>query len=76
MDKTQHCEMTLASNDSSDIRELIAEFAKAIGFRSVWMTVFNHDGQMMQKLTDDLLGTSTDSFDVHCAPVLRPRGQC
>jgi uncharacterized protein (TIGR02646 family) len=53
----------LLSHDTEDKRETIAELAKATGYWSVWMTVFQEDRNMCQRFMDKYPGTQRFYFE-------------
>ena len=65
----------LARNDNEDFRVAIVDLAKASGFFSVWMSVFENDFDMRGRLVSALNGTAADCFDGTWKCVPRPGGQ-
>ena len=68
----------LASNDTPEMRRQIIRSATARGYWSVWMTVFEDDTDMRQRLLQAFPGTCSGCFapDNQYTPVLRRGGQC
>lgn len=65
----------LQSNDTPQRRMEIVEMAIERGFWSIWMTVFEDDADMRQRLIDSFSGTCTTCFDDNTQPIQRPDGQ-
>jgi len=65
----------LARNDNDDFRTVIAELAKAEGFFSVWMSVFQDDSDMRRRFCEGLKGTAKNCFNENWDCVSRPGGQ-
>ncbi len=62
--------------DSEEMRQQIVETAHANGFWSVWMTVFEDDADIRQRLLAAFPGTCCECFDaVDRSPVARAGGQ-
>jgi uncharacterized protein (TIGR02646 family) len=59
----------LKKTDTTQIRELIIKSAKAIGFFSVWMTVFRDDPDMLKRFIKAFPGTAKECFDEHGRPL-------
>lgn len=58
------------------LRETIEDLARAQGFFSIWMLVFDDDVEMRQRFIHAFVGTSTDCFDAQTTlPVPRPGGR-
>jgi uncharacterized protein (TIGR02646 family) len=64
----------LARNNNEDFRETIAELAKAEGFFSIWMSVFEDDPDMRRRFVGALKGTAGDCFDSDWKCIPRPGG--
>lgn len=64
----------LKRNDTSDIRELIVDLAKAQGCWSVWISVFHQDTDMLKRFINAFPGTCQDCFDAQYNKVFRPGG--
>lgn len=64
----------LSTRDTPRMRSLIVKTACETGCWSVWMTVFDGDPEMRQRLIDGFKGTARACFDAHAAPVARPGG--
>lgn len=67
----------LAEADSPAMRRSIIRGAKAQGFWSVWMTVFNDDSDMLKRLINasNFTGTAQNCFDVQGTAKAREDGQ-
>ncbi|WP_239500232.1 hypothetical protein [Bacillus pseudomycoides] len=57
------------------MREQIVDTAVAAGFFSVWMSVFQHDEDMLQRLLQAFPGTSVSCFDENGVPINRNGGR-
>lgn len=68
----------LKNNPSDAMRRMIITSAKGTGFWSVWMSVFQDDHDMKQRLIEAFQGTAVDCFDVNNAysPLKRIGGHC
>lgn len=66
---------TLASNNSEDIRQLIVEAAKKVGFFSIWIAAFHDDPDMRRRLVEAHAGTAEDCFENDWTLKSRPGGQ-
>ena len=68
----------IQSNDSEELRAQVIDTAKAQGFWSVWMTVFQDNPEMLRRFIRSFPGTCQSCFDERDAfrPVARPGGQC
>ena len=64
----------LARMRSAELMDCIVDLARSRGYWSIWMTVFDGDPEMRQRLIDGFKGTARACFDVHGAPVARPGG--
>lgn len=64
----------LISNPSEAMKNTIILLAKAKGFWSVWMTVFEDDTDMRQRLINAFKGTSVQCFDNNTQPIQRTGG--
>jgi uncharacterized protein (TIGR02646 family) len=60
------------------MRRTIIEVAKGRGFWSIWMSVFQDDNDMKQRLIEAFQGTAVDCFDANNAysPLERIGGHC
>lgn len=56
------------------LRRRIVREAKALGYWSMWMTVFAHDRELRLLFIREFRGTATDCFDSNGNPVPRPGG--
>ena len=65
----------LIDSPSDGMKRQIVRTAKAQGYWSVWMTVFEGDADMRQRLINAMPGTAQDCFDGNSQPVARPGGQ-
>lgn len=70
------CKAFLNKCDLPEMREMITITATKSGYWSIWMTVFEGDKDMLQRLIDAVPGTSTECFDSQKKPVARNSGQC
>ena len=68
----------LKNSPSEAMRRTIINSAKGRGFWSVWMTVFQDDHDMKQRLIEAFQGTAVDCFDANNAysPLERIGGHC
>ena len=66
--------MNEAANDT-DLRELAVRAARATGFFSVWMAVFNGDPDMRVRLLS-AFSAAPDCYDAATTEVPRPGGMC
>ncbi|HEX5751810.1 MAG TPA: HNH endonuclease [Archangium sp.] len=64
----------LSKNDSEITRRLIVRQATALGFWSIWMTVFASDLDMRQRFITAFEGTPGACFDARTQPVQRSGG--
>ena len=64
---------TLASNPTEKIRRLIATYAAAQGFFSIWMAVFSDDVEQRRLFIHAFRGTATDCFADEDNGVVSPR---
>lgn len=64
----------LAVSDNDATRKSIVEQATALGFWSIWMTVFASDEDMRRRLIHAFTGTAADCFNARTRPVRRPGG--
>lgn len=65
----------LARNNNEDFRTAVADIAKAEGFFSVWMSVFEDDPDMRRRFVSALDGTAPSCFDGNWKPISRPGGK-
>jgi uncharacterized protein (TIGR02646 family) len=65
----------LINNPSEEMQKTIIRLAKAKGFWSVWMTVFQDDMDMRHRLINAFKGTSQTCFDANTQPIHRAGGQ-
>lgn len=54
---------------TDSMRRRIAHLARASGFFSIWMTVFEADAAMRQLFIDTFDGTAKDCFGTHAEPI-------
>lgn len=66
----------LAKCDTPEMRDQITMTATGYGYWSIWMTVFENDKDMLQRLINAVAGTSQQCFDHQQKPVARNGGQC
>jgi uncharacterized protein (TIGR02646 family) len=64
----------LKKRNSPEMRDQIVETAKAKGFWSVWMTVFQDEVDMLKQFIATFPGTCTNCFDPQGKPISRSRG--
>jgi hypothetical protein len=64
----------LETHDSEPSREIVVDLAVAVGFWSVWMTVFAENRDMLQRFVQAFPGTCSKCFDEAGYPVQRPGG--
>ncbi|WJE55663.1 hypothetical protein QRE66_28080 (plasmid) [Bacillus cereus] len=74
-DIAMRAKRNLTRYDNPAMRELIVDTAIATGFFSVWMSVFQHDADMLLRLIHAFPGTSTNCFDENGVPVNREGGK-
>ncbi|MCY1078373.1 HNH endonuclease [Archangium lansingense] len=73
--RAKNARACLAKDDSETTRQLIVDQATALGFWSIWMTVFASDLDMRRRLIAAFAGTPVDCFDAQTLqPVHRPGG--
>ncbi|MDY7230291.1 HNH endonuclease [Hyalangium rubrum] len=72
--RAERARTCLAACDTPDMRQCIIEQATALGYWSIWMTVFSADSDMRQRLIAAFTGTSAGCFDMQTQPVARPSG--
>lgn len=65
---------SLAANDSEAMRQCIVAQATALGFWSIWMTVFAADMDMRRRFITAFVGIPADCFNAQMQPVHRPGG--
>lgn len=77
-DKAVRAKDRIARCDNEDLRKTVTDLACSTGFWSVWMTVFQDDGEMLRRFVEAFPGTCRDCFDQDdgCRAVRRPGGQC
>jgi uncharacterized protein (TIGR02646 family) len=56
------------------LRDRIVDEARALGYWSMWMTIFAHDPVLRSRFIREFRGTSPDCFDDNGVPVPRPGG--
>lgn len=66
----------LARCNNDDMKDQIIETVQAKGYWSIWMTVFEDDPDMLQRLINAFPGTSQQCFCPQLKPVARNGGQC
>lgn len=64
----------MSAQDNLAVRELIVINATANGFWSVWMTMFQDDLDMLNRLIQALPGTCCHCFDEAGRPIARREG--
>jgi hypothetical protein len=71
--RAQLAKLRLLNNNYEAFRELIVDTAEAIGFWSVWMTVFKDDPDMLRRFIEAFPGTCKVCFDEqnNYAPIFR-----
>lgn len=72
--RAERANTNLIMTNTESMRNQIVDTAIATGFFSIWMTVFQHDSDMLQRFIHAFPGTSEECFDSKCAPVNRPNG--
>lgn len=65
----------LATKDTEERRNEIANDALQRGMFSIWMTVFSDDADMKRRFIAAFKGTASDCFDENGNPCHRPNGQ-
>lgn len=61
----------LETNPTPELRRQIARTATAVGFFSIWMTVFGGDTDMRRRFIEAFLGTAGECFDANTNPIPR-----
>lgn len=74
-ERAMRAKENLTEFDNPPMREQIVDTAVATGFFSVWMSVFQHDADMLLRLIHAFPGTSTNCFDENGVPVNRDGGK-
>lgn len=72
--RAERARTCLEARDDEHTRQLIVDQATALGFWSIWLTVFAGDVDMRQRLITAFEGTARDCFDARTRPVPRPGG--
>lgn len=72
--RAEEARACLAANDTPHMRRLVIQQATALGYWSIWMTVFASDKGMRRELITAFTGTATDCFDTATEPVPRAGG--
>ncbi|AKJ03665.1 uncharacterized protein (TIGR02646 family) [Archangium gephyra] len=73
--RAERARVCLATHDTEAMRQSIVEQATALGFWSIWMTVFAADLDMRRRLITAFVGTPVDCFDARTLePAHRPGG--
>ncbi len=72
--RAERAREALARHDSEAMRRGIVEQATALGFWSIWMTVFAADLDMRQRLVTAFAGTPLACFDAQTRLLPRPGG--
>jgi hypothetical protein len=74
-EKAERAKQHLSQQPTDLMREQVKDTATSTGFWSVWMTVFQDDIDMRDRLIKAFTGTSRACFDVNTQPVQRVDGQ-
>ena len=64
----------LHANNTPELRDTIVDLARATGFWSVWMTVFQSENAVLARFISAFPGTCTLCFDAAGSPQPRPAG--
>lgn len=72
--RAQEARADLLQSDNELTRKLIVAQATALGFWSIWMTVFASDPDMRQRFITAFAGTPGPCFDAQTQPVQRQGG--
>ena len=72
--RAERARACLAASDNEAMRKSVIEQATALGFWSIWMTVFASDADMRQRLITAFVGTEEACFDAQTRPVRRRGG--
>ncbi|NOQ36529.1 MAG: HNH endonuclease [Methylococcaceae bacterium] len=72
--KAERAKLNLNRQPVDCMREQIIDTATSTGFWSVWMTVFQDDTDMRQRLINAFQGTCTQCFDNNTQPIQRMGG--
>lgn len=75
-DIAQRSRARLLTCNTVEMRAQIVDSATGRGYWSVWMTVFQDDPDMRQRLINSFDGTCAACFDAVGTPVAREGGQC
>ncbi|HAI68682.1 MAG TPA: hypothetical protein DCM38_04495 [Gammaproteobacteria bacterium] len=70
-DLAQQAKRLLALNDNPDMRKFIVKNAKAHGFWSIWMSLFQDDPDMLNRFIQAFPGTCHQCFDLKAKPIER-----
>ncbi len=70
--RAEEARKSLAAHDTETTRKLIVDQATALGYWSIWMTVFAADVDMRRRLIAAFVGTPASCFDAQTQPVQRP----
>ena len=65
----------LQNNDTPQMRNQIVRTAQGQGFWSIWMTVFQNDPDMLNRLIDAFPGTCKSCFDILGNAIPRQKGR-
>jgi uncharacterized protein (TIGR02646 family) len=72
--RAERAYQNLIKTNTESMREQIVDTALATGFFSVWMMVFQHDSDILQRFINAFPGTRKGCFDSNCVPITRPGG--
>lgn len=74
-DLAQQAKTLLATNNNPMMRNYVTNNAKAIGFWSIWMTIFQDDPDMLNRFIQAFPGTCEHCFDSNGKPIPRRGGK-
>lgn len=72
--RAEEARASLAVSDTPHMRKLVVQQATALGYWSIWMTVFAADKDMRQRLIAAFTGTAKTCFDAATQPLPRAGG--
>ncbi len=73
--KAERAKSNLQTTPTDSMREQIIDTATSTGFWSIWMTVFQDDSDMRDRLINAFTGTSRVCFDTNTQPIQRVGGR-
>lgn len=73
-EKAERAKKNLMKNDTDEMRSQILDTATSTGFFSVWMTIFQHDRDMLERFINTFPGTSSSCFNSNFVAIKRTGG--